>query len=388
MLLFRVFPRVVAVLLAWASSSVGFSDEPVATLETGSAGGWSENFFDDEDGMFDASEYLQNPGAFLLVPIPVTEPAVGYGLGLAAVFLQPREEAGEEGFKRPNISGVGGLLTENGTNTLGAFDMRYWRGGDLKSKVFALSSSVNLDFYTATFPDPVRYNLKVLGGQFAGERAAFMEHASLEINYSYFEIDARLEADVLPPPVFPEREENRFSSVGFSFKYDSRDNLFSPQDGLFAKTTITLNDEAIGASKSFQKLSQILLNYWPVGDRWVLGLKLEAQALFGDYPFYAKPFVSLRGVPMMRYQGDYVAFGEFELQYKMSERVRLLGFVGAGHTWDSFESLNYEESVLSGGLGIRYRLARKFGLDMGLDIAASEDERAIYIQFGSAWMRM
>jgi hypothetical protein len=43
---------------------------------------------------------------------------------------------------------------------------------------------------------------------------------------------------------------------------------------------------------------------------------------------------------------------------------------------------------VSGGVGFRYRIARKFGLDLGLDIAVSETDEAIYIQFGSAWMRM
>ncbi len=385
------FSWVIAALFASSLPNVACSGEPVEpseTSETAESGGWLEDFLDDKDGKFDLSEYLQNPGAFLLVPIPITEPAVGYGLGLAAVFLQPRQGEGEEGFNRPNISGAGGVLTENGTSALAVFDMRYWRDGDLKSKVFALTSSVNMDFYAGDSPDPFRYNLGVDGGQVAGEWMAPIKNASLEINYSYFEIDARLDTGMPPPLELPNSDRTRFSSVGFSFKYDSRDNIFSPQKGLFAKTTVTLNDEALGASRNFQKLSQILINFWPVGDRWVLGMKLEGQAMFGDYPFYAKPYISLRGVPMMRYQGDYVAFGELELQYKISERVRLLGFTGAGQTWNSSKSISYEQSVFSGGIGVRYRLARKFGLDVGLDIAASKDEKAIYIQFGSAWMRM
>ena len=181
---------VIAASFAWSLPPVAYSDEPVETpetSETGENGGWLEDLLDDKDGMFDTSEYLQNPGAFLLVPIPITEPAVGYGLGLAAVFLQPRQSEGEEGFNRPNISGAGGVLTENGTSALAAFDMRYWRGGDLKSKVLALSSSVNLDFYAGGSPDPFRYNLDVLGGQVAGEWMIPMKNASLEMNVLYMQ---------------------------------------------------------------------------------------------------------------------------------------------------------------------------------------------------------
>jgi hypothetical protein len=108
----------------------------------------------------------------------------------------------------------------------------------------------------------------------------------------------------------------------------------------------------------------------------------------GHYPFYAKPFVTLRGIPATRYQGEQVLFSEMEIQYAVNDRFRLLGFAGAGHTWDQFDAISKEQPSVSGGAGSWYRIARKFGLDMGLDIAVSETDEAIYIQFGSAWMRM
>ena len=68
-------------------------------------------FLDPDDGQLDLSYFLENPRGFLPVPIVVTEPAVGYGGGFAGMFLRPREEAGEEGWARPNISAVGVLAT-------------------------------------------------------------------------------------------------------------------------------------------------------------------------------------------------------------------------------------------------------------------------------------
>jgi len=44
------------------------------------------------DGWFDASDWvLNNAVGFMPVPIVITEPAVGEGLGLAAVFFHPPE---------------------------------------------------------------------------------------------------------------------------------------------------------------------------------------------------------------------------------------------------------------------------------------------------------
>jgi glucose/arabinose dehydrogenase len=42
---------------------------------------------------------------------------------------------------------------------------------------------------------------------------------------------------------------------------------------------------------------------------------------------------------------------------------------------------------VTGGGGFRYELARKYKLHMGLDVAFGPDGPALYVQFGSAWMR-
>ena len=44
-------------------------------------------------------------------------------------------------------------------------------------------------------------------------------------------------------------------------------------------------------------------------------------------------------------------------------------------------------SIVTGGTGFRYELARKYGLHMGLDVAFGPDDPVVYVQFGSAWMR-
>lgn len=72
-------------------------------------------FFDPVDGQLDLSYYIETARGFLPIPMIVTEPAVGYGDGGIGMFVRPRKEAGDEGWARPDISGMGGILTENGT---------------------------------------------------------------------------------------------------------------------------------------------------------------------------------------------------------------------------------------------------------------------------------
>ena len=43
------------------------------------------------------------------------------------------------------------------------------------------------------------------------------------------------------------------------------------------------------------------------------------------------------------------------------------------------------ENIVTGGIGFRYLLAKKFGLRVGIDITKSKENEAFFIQVGSAW---
>jgi hypothetical protein len=89
--------------------------EPPATQTEPTERTGRARFFDPDDGQLDLSYFLENPRGFLPIPIVITEPAVGYGGGAGGLFLRPHKEAGAEGWARPDISGVGGFATQNGT---------------------------------------------------------------------------------------------------------------------------------------------------------------------------------------------------------------------------------------------------------------------------------
>ena len=92
-------------------------------------------FRDKEDGRFDMSNWLLEHHGFMPVPIIVTDPAVGYGGGIALTFFHrpkgaPITRTGADGKQQmvpPNILGVMGLKTENGSKAYGAGGMLHFR---------------------------------------------------------------------------------------------------------------------------------------------------------------------------------------------------------------------------------------------------------------------
>jgi len=91
------------------------------------AASFMDGFTDPNDGMFDVSHWLAEKKGFFPVPIVITEPAVGFGLGGALVFLHdpltgrvpegetfdPQSKNAEGKLIPPSISAAFGMYTEN-----------------------------------------------------------------------------------------------------------------------------------------------------------------------------------------------------------------------------------------------------------------------------------
>jgi outer membrane translocation and assembly module TamA len=90
----------------------------------------------------------------------------------------------------------------------------------------------------------------------------------------------------------------------------------------------------------------------------------------------------------MRYQGEDAVVVEGEARWNFYRRWSVVGFLGAGTVTAKFNQLDDRKPVVyNQGIGVRYRIARLFGLDAGIDLAHSSDGWAVYIQIGSGWAR-
>ena len=87
----------------------------------------------------------------------------------------------------------------------------------------------------------------------------------------------------------------------------------------------------------------------------------------------------------MRYQGESVVTAEAEYLWGFTPRWSLALFGGVGTTTSINRLRGEGQTVGAGGLGFRYRLARKFGLQAGIDVARGPEDTSIYLTVGSAW---
>ena len=349
-------------------------------------------FLDREDGQLDLGDFLAKPRRFLPVPIIVTEPAVGYGGGGVALFLRPREEAGKEGWSRPNMSVVGGLATRNGTWAAFAGDSSRWMEGRLRTLAGGGAGQVNLDFYGVTderssLDVKTRYSLRFTGALMQANWKIAADSAwSVGVRYVYASVDPRLRDDPTTLAVArPGRVE--ISAPTAVLEYDSRDNVFTPTRGIYAETSLLAAREAFGASVDFTRFEQLVLAWHPLPRDVTLGVRGNFAGSSSGTPFFLRHYIDLRGVPVMRYQGDRVGAVELEGRWQFHGRWSAVGFAGTGLAKTQRNVFSATQTVGSGGVGFRYELARSFGLHAGIDVAHSPGTTAVYLQIGNAWFR-
>ncbi|HEX4522982.1 MAG TPA: hypothetical protein VH704_05635 [Casimicrobiaceae bacterium] len=371
-------------------STVDGVSPAAATPETKREG--LAQFFDPKDGQLDLSYFLENPRGFLPIPLVVTEPAVGYGGGAVGMFVRPRKEAGEEGWARPDISAVGGMATQNGTWAAFGADASRWMDGRLRTLAGGGTGQVNLDFYglgldRPSFDQKVRYSLQFSGAVVQANWTLGPKSPwAIGLRYVFADVDPKLRDQ----PAFPglaDRIRVKVSAPTAIVEYDSRDNVFTPTRGIYAETSYMASRESLGASDDFERFQQVVLAWRSFPHQVTIGARADYAWSSDGTPFFLRPYIQLRGVPAVRYQGDRMASLELEARWQFFGRWSLVGFGGAGTVRTSRDAFSVTQNVGSGGIGFRYELASKFGMHAGLDVAHSPGTTAVYFTVGNAWFR-
>jgi hypothetical protein len=367
---------------------------------TAQASSMMDGFTDPEDGMFDVSHWLAEKKGFFPVPIIITEPAVGFGLGAALVFLHdplagrvpdgetydPQSKDAEGKLIPPSISALFGMYTENDTWMAGGAHMGIWKNDDIRYTGALATGSVNIKFYRNVLGSDIAINSNIepdilfQGLKFRLAGSKFFAGVS----YLLLDTDNEISLSNIDPSF---KNSTRDAAVIFSLDYDSRNTIFTPTDGISSSIEATLFREAVGSDTDFDKYKARIYYFTPMTENFVLGLRGDIETIngdSGDIPFYMYPFVNLRGIPVMRFQGETVGVVEAELGWNFTSRWTVLGFGGAGRTTGVVDN-DEITTVYSKGLGIRYFVARRFGAHVGFDIAKGPEDTAFYIQFGHAW---
>ena len=370
----------------------------IASLDARAQNSLWKSFIDPKDGKFDASNWLIERSGFLPVPVIVSDPAVGYGGGLAVLFFhESKEDANNQGEDDiltlpPSVSFGAGLYTENESWAGAGGHFGSWKEDSIRYLGYLGGGSLNLKYYGAglssdTDNNPLEFNIDALFlFQELTVRYPRESDFFFGANYTYMGSNSTfpdLEDDI--PGIDDNEFESNDAGIGLIGRHDSRDIIISPNSGFFNELILTHNNEIFGGDFNYWQVKAQSLSWWQLTRKINLGVRFDGRYVTENAPFYAVPFIDMRGIPALRYQGDFVFVSEIEPRYDLTDRWSLVGFIGSGWTAnDDDRDVDYSGEIAGGG-GIRYLIARRLGMRMGVDVAWGPEDTVVYLTVGSHW---
>ena len=338
-----------------------------------------------------------NRGRFLTLPFFVTEPAIGEGLGVAAVYFHRKPEGakpkvssgknlartGKRSKPPPTATGIFGMYTSNETSALGIGHSGSTPTDKYRYVGLVSGLQVNATYYENDFPT----NFSLDGGlaYIHGKRRFGESNVFIGMSASYLDSTTHFKIGDDEESLTISDIVSTDVGVALSGIYDVRDDTMMPSSGQLVDFTVWHYDEALGGDFDYWKTRLKLNSFHQMSEKFVLGLRLEVGTAGGDVPFYAAPYVPLRGIPALRYQGETAGVFEIEGRYNIGQRWAAIAFAGSGFVDEDEEISQTEDDIWGAGVGFRFQALPEQNVWIGIDIARGPEDYAWYIQMGHPW---
>lgn len=355
------------------------------------AGVASTNVMDDADRVVQSKEERSAKPSFVVLPIPLSNPALGSGLVLAGVsFYQP------EGSPRPWMTGAGVLWTDNGSRGGGVFQKAYLAGDKYRISGFAGGANLNLNFYGIGASDagrdisiPINQNGRVV--KVDGFRKVY-ENTYVGLRLRMATINTSLRFDGDPPDIFdgvPLVQESDIGGPGLLAQYDTRDSELWPATGSYANLQAQWDLDSFGSDYLYDKQELSYNRYMSLTDSGVLAVRGSVCRAGDGTPFFDLCLFGasndLRGYETGQYRDRALAAVQAEYRWRFTPRWGAVFFAGVGSVAPSLGELTDSVTLPSGGAGLRFRASKTYNVNISLDYAIGRDSEALYFYIGEAF---
>lgn len=328
--------------------------------------------------------------SFLIMPIPISDPAVGNGLAIGAGALY---RVG--GSDRPWLTGGGVFYTDNQSKGAAVAQKAYLGGDRFRVLAGAGLASINVDFY-GIGPEagnrgvsvPISQDATFVGGQ-ALMRAA--PHLYVGLQYRFIDLTTTLNATDLPFPDLniPAAELDAVSSaLGLGIEYDTRDKEYGPSSGLYITGAWLVADEAWGSDRDYARAELRVNGYSRASENAVWAWRVSGCWAGDSAPFYDicnyGSQSDLRGYVSGQYRDRSMVAAQAEYRRHLFGRFGMVLFAGIGGVGSEFDDI-VDELLPAAGVGLRYEASRKYGVNVGVDYAVGKDSSAVYFRIGEAF---
>jgi hypothetical protein len=328
--------------------------------------------------------------AFKIVPLITSSPLLGLGFGAAVSFLYKTDEPSS---KSQLSFGAQYSLTKSSVFFIN--NKAFFKDNSIRSNTATSFSNINNEFLSDG--QDVSYNVKTfvltevllfeivhksyLGGLLGYKQLLYKSNntAGEEFLYKNGIVDERTGA------------------IGLAYSFDSRKNKYYPSDAWLIDLGLNANPIWLGANQNYYQFISNIRYYakgFHEGDVWawqIYGQFSSKKTTDNGLPTLSGKNL-LRGFTAGQYKALYMTGGQTEYRYQISKtRFRVIAFVGianlaGGSFGEDGRSREDDGWYAAGGVGARYTIQPKTGVDLRLDLVyTSKNDKAIYLKLNQSF---
>jgi hypothetical protein len=333
---------------------------------------------------------------FVIMPIPISNPTVGTGLGAVSMFLY---KAGE---KAPTSStAFGGFYTNNDSWGVGVSQKTYLREDRFRLNGLLGYGNINIDFSgigTELGNQGVTVPVTWKGTFFVPDfLVRFAEHFYGGLRYRFLEMETGVDPQKISvggKPIFPgvdwtAESRVRSSGLGPVMNYDSRDNTFFPHRGTFLDVNAIFASESLGSDFDYQIYQGAYNSYFRIAETMTLAYRLYGRFTAGRVPLYDLSYFGahndLRGYAAGQYVDKSMIATQLEFRWKFWKRWGMVAFGGIGEVARDLRGFDLGSLLPSAGAGLRYMVSEKERVNVSVDYARGREGDAVYFYIGEAF---
>ena len=185
-------------------------------------------------------------------------------------------------------------------------------------------------------------------------------------------------------------ETSWLSGLGPIVAWDSRDNTWDPDDGLWLQANVRFGASALGSDVSYEEYILDLRGYRTVSANLVLAGQFLGTHLAGEAPFYLLPRLGgdegLRGYRGGLYLDRARALARLELRRRrVWGRLGAVAFAGIGDVAPELAQLTLSGQLWTAGLGLRYLVDERERVNVRVDFGWGNGDSGFYLSLGEAF---
>lgn len=275
----------------------------------------------------------------------------------------------------PNLYFFENKLYIEAPTSFGFFVNKFWGIGDNSPK--SETASFSMESFTSTVTVQVPPKL------FSADRTGLI------FDYDKTSIVDTLENTLISNDSVVGNDGGESIGIGTDLLWDSRDNLFFPNNGSYQYFKVVVYPNGWG-NFNYSQLQLDVKAFKAISPDHVFAFNFYIESVIGDTPFYRLPALGgpsrMRGFFSGRYRDNFYGMMQLEYRQYVWKKFGIVAFGGLGNVSENILTYNFSTMKYSGGIGLRYLFNKKEKINLRMDIGfGSDGSRGIYFGIQEAF---